>query len=59
MDGADVAQLAMQLICALVIQTPVERREETIAELGRGFQNAITVGEVRGDLHHALKQLKQ
>ena len=59
MDGPDVAQLAMLLISALVFQTPVERREGVIAQLKRGFQNAITEGALRGDLRHASKQWKQ
>ena len=59
MEGPDVARLAMHLISVLVFQTPVERREEVVAQLRRGFQNAITQGEIWGDLRHVSDQLKQ
>ena len=57
MEGPEVAELAMLLVSALVFQAPIERREEVITQLKRGFQTAITQGEIRGELRQASSQL--
>ena len=53
MDGADVAELAMQLVSILVFKSLPERRDEAIAQLAGGFRAAITEGKARAALREA------
>ena len=64
MDGADIAQLAMLLVSALVFKSPRDKRETVITQLQGGFHAAIEEGKARGALRdktieEAAKATKQ